>query len=102
MDKVINDLLTKINNGNKHRQLKNNLVGLPSSKSPLSARTSLSFAAAAANTKHRIEPSLPKRPPPEICQQPTQDSNKFKKIHIVIPKKFGAPKPFEQSSPQEA
>ncbi|MBW0496568.1 hypothetical protein O181_036283 [Austropuccinia psidii MF-1] len=102
MDKVINDLLTKINDGNKHRQLTNNLVSFPSPNSPPSARTPLSFAAAAANTQHRIEPTLPKRPPPEICQQQTQESNKFKKFDIVIQTKFGAPKPCKRTSPQEA
>ncbi|MBW0479973.1 hypothetical protein O181_019688 [Austropuccinia psidii MF-1] len=102
MDEVINDLLTKINNGNKHQKLTNNLVSLPLSNSPPSARTPLLFAAEAANTQHRIEPTLPKWPPPEICQQLTQERNKFKKFHIVIQTKFGAPKPFKQKSPQEA
>ncbi|MBW0494384.1 hypothetical protein O181_034099 [Austropuccinia psidii MF-1] len=102
MDKVINDLLTKINDGNKHRQPKNNLVSLPLSNSPPLARTPLLFTAAAANTQHRIEPTLPKRPPSEICQQPTQESNKLKKFHLVIQTKFGAPKRFKRKSPQEA
>ncbi|MBW0544876.1 hypothetical protein O181_084591 [Austropuccinia psidii MF-1] len=34
MDKVINYLLTNINNGNKHRRLTNNPVSFPSSNSP--------------------------------------------------------------------
>ncbi|MBW0528702.1 hypothetical protein O181_068417 [Austropuccinia psidii MF-1] len=102
MDKVINNLLAKINNGNKHQQQKNNPVSLPLSSSPSPARTPLLFAAVAANTQHQIEPTLLKRPPPEICQQPTQETNKFKKFHIVIRTKFWAPKPFEQTSPQEA
>ncbi|MBW0516043.1 hypothetical protein O181_055758 [Austropuccinia psidii MF-1] len=73
---------------------------LPKSSSPTT--TPLSFAAATAGTHARNEPSLPKRPPPSVFQNQLQENNRFKKFHIVIQTKFGAPKPFKKTLPQEA
>ncbi|MBW0462266.1 hypothetical protein O181_001981 [Austropuccinia psidii MF-1] len=52
--------------------------------------------------KRETNLTLPKRPPPEMCQAQPQEHNKFKKYPIIICTKFGAPKPFEKTSPQVA
>ncbi|MBW0469149.1 hypothetical protein O181_008864 [Austropuccinia psidii MF-1] len=103
MDKIINDLLTKIDSGNKQRQMASNHVSTsPPENPPPTTTTPLSFAAVTASTQNRNEPNLPKKPPPIICQNQPQETNKFKKFHIIIRTKFGAPKPFKKTSPQEA
>ncbi|MBW0524713.1 hypothetical protein O181_064428 [Austropuccinia psidii MF-1] len=60
MDKIINDLLTRIDNGEKRQQLTNNLVSSSLSDSSISTMIPISFAAAMANTQNRNEQSLPK------------------------------------------
>ncbi|MBW0514842.1 hypothetical protein O181_054557 [Austropuccinia psidii MF-1] len=102
MDKVINDLLAKIDNSRKKQELPNGMVSSPPFNHPPQTTTSLSFAAIAARTGNMNESTLPKRPPPAICQTQPQEFNRFKKYHIVIRSKYGAPKPFEKISSQEA
>ncbi|MBW0499330.1 hypothetical protein O181_039045 [Austropuccinia psidii MF-1] len=102
MDKIINDLLIKSDNNKKSQGSSNELVSPPPSTHLPQATTQLSFAAVTAGTKNTNEQTLPKRPPPALCQNQPQEINKFKKYHIVIQTKFGTPKPFEKVSSQEA
>ncbi|MBW0589792.1 hypothetical protein O181_129507 [Austropuccinia psidii MF-1] len=62
----------------------------------------LSFAAITAGNNNTNSSALPKRPQKAICQNEPQEINRFKKYHIVIRSKFGAPKPFKNISSQEA
>ncbi|MBW0482641.1 hypothetical protein O181_022356 [Austropuccinia psidii MF-1] len=101
MEKIIEDLLNKTEVNNKSQQKTNDIVSTPSHRNPNLETHPISFAAMAAKTP-TTGPTLPKRPPPEMCQTQPQEHNKFKKYHIVIRTKFGAPKPFEKTSPQTA
>ncbi|MBW0490154.1 hypothetical protein O181_029869 [Austropuccinia psidii MF-1] len=71
MDKVINDLLAKIDNRKRQGQT-NEMVSSPPTNH-LSQTTNLpSFAEIAAGPRNMNELSLPKRPPQEICQNQLQ------------------------------
>ncbi|MBW0461210.1 hypothetical protein O181_000925 [Austropuccinia psidii MF-1] len=101
MDKVINNLLAKIDNRKKQGPT-NKMVSSPPTNHLSQITNPPSFAEIAAGPRNMRKLSLPKRPPPAICQNQLQKINKFKKYHIVIRSKFGAPKPFEKISSQEA
>ncbi|MBW0493891.1 hypothetical protein O181_033606 [Austropuccinia psidii MF-1] len=101
-DKIIEDLLRKINNNTNTQKTSNNTENTRQNNNPSQESLPLSFAAVTAKNPKTTDPILPKRPPPELCQTQAQDYNKFKKYHIVIRTKFGAPKPFKKTSPQTA
>ncbi|MBW0483346.1 hypothetical protein O181_023061 [Austropuccinia psidii MF-1] len=101
MEKVINDLLTKLDNTHKQQTTTNNTVSPPLPKSP-QASAPLSFATIAATPTSTNDTSLPKQPPQAACLNRTQEQNQFKKFHIVIRTQISAPKPFEKTTPQEA
>ncbi|MBW0499575.1 hypothetical protein O181_039290 [Austropuccinia psidii MF-1] len=81
MDKAINDFLAKIDNKRNQGPTKETITAGPRDMNEL---------------------SLPKQPPAAICKNQTQEIIKFKKYHIIIRSKFGAPKSFEKISSQEA
>ncbi|MBW0486189.1 hypothetical protein O181_025904 [Austropuccinia psidii MF-1] len=84
MDKIIDDLLNKVENIASSQQKTNNILSTPSHNNPNLETHPLSFAAIAAKTPPTTRPILPKRPPPEMCLTQPQEHNKFKKYHIVI------------------
>ncbi|MBW0548669.1 hypothetical protein O181_088384 [Austropuccinia psidii MF-1] len=101
-DKIIEDLLKRVNNITNTQQKNNNIERTHQPDNLIQETHPLSFAEVTAKNPKTTGPVLPKRPPPELCQAQSQDNNRFKKYHIVICTKFGAPKPFEKTSPQTA
>ncbi|MBW0529293.1 hypothetical protein O181_069008 [Austropuccinia psidii MF-1] len=102
MDKIINDLLKTVNINANTQQKNNNPVSTPPPNNLNQEMHPLFFAAMAAKTQKTTGLILPKRPPPEIFQTQPHKNNSFKKYHIIIRTKFGAPKPFEKTPPQAA
>ncbi|MBW0494180.1 hypothetical protein O181_033895 [Austropuccinia psidii MF-1] len=78
------------------------MVSLPLINHPPQATNPISFAEIATRAGNMKKSTLPKCPPPAIFQNQPQEFNRFKKYHIVIRLKYGAPKPFEKVSSQEA
>ncbi|MBW0465015.1 hypothetical protein O181_004730 [Austropuccinia psidii MF-1] len=95
MDKVINDLVAKINESKKQQRSSKELVSPPPTNQPPCRTNPLSFAARAAGGKIMNKPPLPRFPQPEIFQNKHQETNIFKKYHILMWSKFRAPKPFD-------
>ncbi|MBW0506595.1 hypothetical protein O181_046310 [Austropuccinia psidii MF-1] len=96
------ETLITFNNSKKEQGPSNKQVSPSHSNQPTGATTQPSFAAITAGTRSMNKQTLPRRLPPEICQNHPQETNRFKKYHIVIRSKFGTPKPFEKISLQEA
>ncbi|MBW0516527.1 hypothetical protein O181_056242 [Austropuccinia psidii MF-1] len=101
MEKLINYLLAKIDNKRNQGPTKET-VSPCLTNHPSQTTNPPSFAEITAGPRNMNKLSLPKRPPLAICQNQIQEINKFKKYHIIIRSKFGAPKPFEKISSQEA
>ncbi|MBW0531315.1 hypothetical protein O181_071030 [Austropuccinia psidii MF-1] len=71
MEKVIDNLLAKLDKSNKKQTTTNNMVSTPLSKSP-HRTTPLSFAMITARTPNTNNTSLPKHPPQAACLNQTQ------------------------------
>ncbi|MBW0537635.1 hypothetical protein O181_077350 [Austropuccinia psidii MF-1] len=84
MDKVINDLLAKIDNSRKKQGTSNGMVSSPLINHPPQETNPISFAEIATIARNMNESTLPKNPPPAIFQNKPQEFNRFKKYHIVI------------------
>ncbi|MBW0480610.1 hypothetical protein O181_020325 [Austropuccinia psidii MF-1] len=98
MEKVIDNLLVKLDKVNKKHTTTNNIVSTPLSKSP-HRTTPLSFEMITARTPNTNNTSLPKHPPQAACLNQTQEHKQFKRFYIVIQTKAGVPKPFEKTIP---
>ncbi|MBW0472931.1 hypothetical protein O181_012646 [Austropuccinia psidii MF-1] len=78
MDKVINNLLAKIDNNSKDRRPTSAIVSTPPTNTQTQTTHPLSFSAVTAGNRNTNEMALPKRP-----HQPYART-RFKRYHIVI------------------